>query len=137
MRAKEHDETAAGLLADLHPLAEQAARILSYLSNVPESMSSSDQELAARIGHVSAQHISLVMRALVKAGLAARNGFSTQLVTSPESLTRFAQNLEKDFLPNKNFNQLIEKERTDSWKYGGRTVFGKAKAPANPQLKMF
>jgi hypothetical protein len=89
-----HDETAVGLLADLHPLAEQAARILSYLSNVPEAMSSSDQELAARIGHVSAQHVSLVIRALVDAGLAARKGFSAQLVTTPESLTRFAQNLQ-------------------------------------------
>lgn len=94
MPAKEHDETAAGLLADLHPLAEQAARILSYLSNMPEAMSNSDQELAARIGHVSAQHVSLVIRALVEAGLATRKGFSGQLVTSPESLTRFAQNLQ-------------------------------------------
>jgi predicted exporter len=94
MPAKEHDAAAAKLLADLHPFAEQAARILSYLSNVPEAISSSDQELAARIGHVSAQHVSLVMRALVEAGLAAQNRFTAQLSTSPETLARFAYNLQ-------------------------------------------
>lgn len=48
---------------------------------------------------------------------------------------------EKDFTPNSNFEQLIEKERNDSWKYGGRTVFGKAKLPTQVkkgvQLRLF
>lgn len=44
---------------------------------------------------------------------------------------------EKDFIPENNFDALIEKERNDSWKYGGRTVFGKAKKPKDDQLKLF
>jgi hypothetical protein len=52
-------------------------------------------------------------------------------------LTNIAQAAEKDFSPNANFEQVIAKERNDSWKYGGRTVFGKAKPPVQPQLKLF
>jgi hypothetical protein len=52
-------------------------------------------------------------------------------------LTNIAQAAEKDFTPNANFDQVIEKERNDSWKYGGRTVFGKAKPPVQQQLKLF
>lgn len=57
-----------------------------------------------------------------------------------KNLSKAAQNLEKDFQPNNNFNQLIEKERNDSWKYGGRTVMGKSKPPpknGSTQLKLF
>lgn len=46
-----------------------------------------------------------------------------------KSLSKVAENLEKDFSPNANFDKLIEKERADSYKYGGMTVFGKAKRP--------
>jgi hypothetical protein len=52
-------------------------------------------------------------------------------------LTNIAQAAEKDFTPNANFDQVIEKERNESWKYGGRTVFGKAKPPVEQQLKLF
>jgi uncharacterized protein len=52
-------------------------------------------------------------------------------------LSKIAQQAEKDFTPNNNFEELIQKERDDSWKYGGRTVFGKAKPPVSPQLKLF
>lgn len=44
--------------------------------------------------------------------------------------------VEQDFVPNTKFNKLIENERNDSWKYGGRTVFGKAQKP-NLQLNLF
>ena len=54
-----------------------------------------------------------------------------------KKLSEIAQRAEKDFLPNANFDQVIEKERNDSWKYDGRTVFGKAKPPQNNQLKLF
>ena len=43
----------------------------------------------------------------------------------------------KDFIPNANFDKVIEQERNDSWRYGGRTVFGKAKPPVEMQLKLF
>ena len=65
-----------------------------------------------------------------------------------KNLTKAAQQLEKDFVPNNNFEQLIERERNDSWKYGGRTVMGKARPngssgrakppkPGNGQMSLF
>jgi len=52
-------------------------------------------------------------------------------------LTNIAQAAEKDFIPNANFEKVIEQERTDSWKYGGRTVKGWAKSQKEQQLKLF
>jgi len=52
-------------------------------------------------------------------------------------LSKIAENAEKDFIPNTNFDKVIEEERNNSWKYGGRTVMGKAKPPVQQQLKLF
>jgi len=52
-------------------------------------------------------------------------------------LSKIAENAEKDFVPNANFDKVIEQERNDSWRYDGRTVFGKAKPPVEMQLKLF
>jgi hypothetical protein len=52
-------------------------------------------------------------------------------------LSQIAERAEKDFIPNANFEKVVENERNNSWKYGGRTVFGKAKPPTSPQLKLF
>jgi hypothetical protein len=52
-------------------------------------------------------------------------------------LNNIAQQAEKDFIPNANFDKVIEEERNNSWKYGGRTVMGKAKPPVEKQLKLF
>jgi hypothetical protein len=57
-----------------------------------------------------------------------------------KKLHSIAVNAEKDFTPNKNFDALIEKERNESWKFGGKTVFGDAKPRRNlsgDQLKLF
>lgn len=60
-----------------------------------------------------------------------------------KSLHKAATRIEKDFQPNSNFEQLIQKERDESWKYGGRTVFGKAEKPKQQkpndtqQLRLF
>lgn len=56
-----------------------------------------------------------------------------------KNLSNVTQLLEKDFQPNTNLNEVIENERRDSYKYGGRTVFGKAKPPKNKsgQLDLF
>lgn len=58
-----------------------------------------------------------------------------------KALTLVAQRAEKDFIPQDNVEQLIEKERNESWKYGGKTVFGDAKPPSarrkNVQLRLF
>jgi hypothetical protein len=53
-------------------------------------------------------------------------------------LSQIAQQAEKDFHPDPaGFDKLIEKERKESWKYGGRTVFGKAKPPVCTQMELF
>jgi len=57
-----------------------------------------------------------------------------------KALTKFAQQAEKNFIPQNNFDALIEKERNESWKYDGRTVFGKAKprkTSKGVQLRLF
>ena len=52
-----------------------------------------------------------------------------------------AQKVEKGFTPTGRVEEWIEKEREDSWKHGGRTVFGKVQPPAgksrNQQLRLF
>ncbi|WP_428331014.1 DUF763 domain-containing protein [Mucilaginibacter sp.] len=52
-------------------------------------------------------------------------------------LTEVAQRAEQDFTPNANFDKVVERERNESWRYGGRTVFGNAKPPLQQQLKLF
>ena len=56
-----------------------------------------------------------------------------------KNLTLIAQNLEKGFEPApESFDKVIDRERSDSYKYGGRTVFGKSQPPKGPQqLKLF
>lgn len=67
----------------------------------------------------------------------AKIGF-TDKQKAIQSLSKVAAQLEKDFEPEPlNFEKLIEKERNDSWKYGGRTVFGKAKPPSSIQPELF
>jgi len=48
-----------------------------------------------------------------------------------QKLSEISRNAEKDFTPNTNFKALVQKEREDSYKYGGRTIFGEAKPPKN------
>jgi len=56
-----------------------------------------------------------------------------------KKLHEIAVRSEKDFIPNDNFDALVQKERDDSWKHGGRTVFGNAKPPrrGGMQLRLF
>lgn len=59
-----------------------------------------------------------------------------------QKLSEISRNAEKDFTPNTNFEALIQKERDESYKYGGRTIFGDAKPPKKQsgdsgQLKLF
>ena len=56
-----------------------------------------------------------------------------------KKLHQIAAGAEKDFIPNKNFDAFIQKERDESWKYGGKTVSGDAKPPQKvaSQLKLF
>lgn len=52
-------------------------------------------------------------------------------------LSKAAKKLENDFEPNGDLNDVIRKEREDSWKYGGRTVNGWAQKPKSMQLQLF
>lgn len=54
-----------------------------------------------------------------------------------QQLSILSRKAEMDFIANDHFEALIEKERRDSWKYGGKTVFGDAKPPNDPQLQLF
>jgi len=79
--------------------------------------------------------ISVLKQAVEKAKI----GF-TEKQAAIKSLHKIAENMEKDFVPNNNFNELIVKERNESYKYGGRTVTGFAKPLKNNagrQLDLF
>jgi hypothetical protein len=52
-----------------------------------------------------------------------------------KNLGKAAQSLEAHFIPNNNFEALVEQERRDSWKYGGRTVHGKAQKPKDRDVQ--
>jgi hypothetical protein len=59
-----------------------------------------------------------------------------------QKLSEISFKAEEGFTPNSNFEGLVQKERDDSYKYGGRTVFGNAKPPKKPtivanQLRLF
>jgi hypothetical protein len=57
-----------------------------------------------------------------------------------KNLTHVAQMMEENFEPDeKLFDRVIERERNESHKFGGRTVFGKAKPPKKDpgQLELF
>jgi hypothetical protein len=58
-----------------------------------------------------------------------------------KSLNQVVMEVEKSFEPNTNFDKVIQTERQNSYKYGGRTVFGRAKAPEkidkNGQMNLF
>jgi hypothetical protein len=64
-------------------------------------------------------------------------------INAIRKLSEISRKAEESFTPNENFDALIQRERDDSHKYGGRTIFGDAKPPkkrpTNPgnQLELF
>jgi hypothetical protein len=76
--------------------------------------------------------IATLQNAVYKAKLG-----QTETTEAIKRLTRVAQDAEKDFIPNANFDKVIDEERKNSYKYGGRTVTGWAKPPVEKQLKLF
>ena len=82
------------------------------------------------------QTIATLQYAVEKAKL----GFSEK-AEAIKKLHEIASRAEKDFIPNSNFNELLQKERDESWQYGGKTVFGDAKPPRRThkgvQLRLF
>ena len=51
-----------------------------------------------------------------------------------KKLTKLAQKAEQGFTPNDNFEAVLQKEKDDAWKYGGRTINGFSKPPNHGQL---
>ncbi|HEY3405934.1 MAG TPA: DUF763 domain-containing protein [Ohtaekwangia sp.] len=77
--------------------------------------------------------ISILQTAITKAKLGDKDKHE-----AIKNLSFVTQQLEESFQPDpKAFDKVVEQERQDSWKYEGRTVFGKAKPPKNNQLKLF
>lgn len=62
---------------------------------------------------------------------------NTDKLQAIQKLSELSRQAEHDFIPNQNFEALIQKEREESWRYGGRTVFGKEKPPLPTQLKLW
>jgi hypothetical protein len=54
-----------------------------------------------------------------------------------KALAKIAQRAESNFIPQDNVEELIENERKDSWKHGGKTIFGDARPPQSKQLDLF
>lgn len=58
-----------------------------------------------------------------------------------KKLHQIAMRAEENFVPGEGLDELIQKERDESWKHGGKTVFGNAKPPRQVhkgvQLKLF
>lgn len=57
-----------------------------------------------------------------------------------KKLHEIAVRAEKDFVPTDRFKEVIQKEMDESYKYGGKTIFGDAKPPKRNkgvQLRMF
>ncbi len=82
--------------------------------------------------HVYDETIAILSKAVEKAKIGHAD--KQQAIKSLHQITKRAEN---NFIPNMDFDKVIEKERSESWKYGGRTIFGKAKPPKNQQLKLF
>ena len=79
--------------------------------------------------------ISILQKGVEKSKL----GNSDQLKTV-EKLHRMMAKAEENFEPNFDINDVIEEERKNSWKYGGKTVFGDAEKPKGNtaiQLSLF
>lgn len=80
--------------------------------------------------------ISILATAVNKAKIGV-----TDKTAALKKLHEIAADTENNFIPNTNFEALIQKEKDESWRHGGKTVFGNAKPPQqhknNVQLKLF
>lgn len=58
-------------------------------------------------------------------------------IDAVKRLSMMSEAAEHSFIPTDNLDALLEKERKDSWRYGGRTVFGTVSPVTDSQLKLF
>ncbi|MEL7421381.1 MAG: DUF763 domain-containing protein [Bacteroidota bacterium] len=54
-----------------------------------------------------------------------------------QKLSQLAQQAEEGFTPKDNLKAVLEKEKREAWKHGGRTISGFSKKPPNQQLRLF
>jgi len=78
--------------------------------------------------------ISILQQSVEKAKIGDADKFQ-----AIKNLSLISQMIEKDFEPDADlFDKAIARERTESWKYGGQTIFGKEFPPKDDgQLKLF
>lgn len=78
--------------------------------------------------------IQLMEQSITKAKLGDKDKMS-----AIKNLSHVSQMLEESFQPQASIDKLIAHERGESYKHGGRTVYGKAKKPEekNDQLSLF
>ena len=80
-----------------------------------------------------------VIHTLQKAVNRAKIG-QTDKMQAIKKIHEITANAEKNFIPTDNLQALIEKEIEESWKYGGKTIFGDAKPVKRSkgvQLRLF
>ena len=82
--------------------------------------------------HVYDETISALKTSVEKAKMG-----ETDKQEAIKKLTKLAQKAEQDFIPNDNFETVLQKERDDSYKYGGKTTKGFSKPPQSKQLSLF
>lgn len=93
MQEPSNESTRDALVGELFSLAAQAARVIAYLSDFPEGIDRTDLDLASRIGGVSAEHVAVVRRSLLAAGITVKANFEMQWTSSSDDLRSLAQNL--------------------------------------------
>ncbi len=82
--------------------------------------------------HVYDETISTLKSSVEKAKIG-----ETDKQEAIKKLTKLAQKAEENFTPNDSFEAVLQKERDDAWRYGGRTIKGFSKPPNNGQLGLF
>lgn len=78
------------------------------------------------------ESIDTLRKAIDKAKLG-----NSDKVKAIRSLSTAAQRMEQHFSPNGDLQEVINHERKNSWRYGGKTVFGDARPPTDKQLRLF
>lgn len=56
--------------------------------------------------------------------------------TAIKNLSHVAEMLEENFVPDSSLDKLIAHERNESYKYDGRSVFGRAKKPKPKSMQL-
>ncbi|MCJ7932382.1 MAG: DUF763 domain-containing protein [Chryseobacterium sp.] len=83
--------------------------------------------------HTYDESISILRRGIEKSKLG-----NADKVNTLHKLHQIVTTAEKDFTPDFDIQQVIEEERHNSWRFGGKTVFGDAEKPNKPiQLSLF